>query len=123
YHNKVFYEVHRSTDRSKKETAKKRHNTGRPEATDDGDKLRNCSIEEKEYEKRVQNYLKNNPNLFKIHARASNIKPDRTHGISPGTQLPHKFSPILSIFSSENDHKVDHVKDELTSEEKYTRKR
>ncbi|KAJ9601617.1 hypothetical protein L9F63_000225, partial [Diploptera punctata] len=42
--------VHRSTDRSKKETAKKRHNTGRPEATDDGDKLRNCSIEEKGYE-------------------------------------------------------------------------
>ncbi|KAJ9583125.1 hypothetical protein L9F63_022539, partial [Diploptera punctata] len=37
-------------DRSKKETAKKRHNTGRPEATDDGDKLRNCSIEEKGYE-------------------------------------------------------------------------
>ncbi|KAJ9590247.1 hypothetical protein L9F63_016634, partial [Diploptera punctata] len=35
---------------SKKETAKKRHNTGRPEATDDGDKLRNCSIEEKRYE-------------------------------------------------------------------------
>ncbi|KAJ9590303.1 hypothetical protein L9F63_027858, partial [Diploptera punctata] len=35
---------------SKKETAKKRHNTGRPEATDDGDKLRNCSIEEKGYE-------------------------------------------------------------------------
>ncbi|KAJ9585808.1 hypothetical protein L9F63_002399, partial [Diploptera punctata] len=43
-------EVHRSTDRSKKETAKKRHNTGRPEATDNGDKLRNCSIEEKRYE-------------------------------------------------------------------------
>ncbi|KAJ9598843.1 hypothetical protein L9F63_026620, partial [Diploptera punctata] len=37
-------------DRSKKETAKKRHNTSRPEATDDGDKLRNCSIEEKGYE-------------------------------------------------------------------------
>ncbi|KAJ9594372.1 hypothetical protein L9F63_014214, partial [Diploptera punctata] len=35
---------------SKKETAKKRHNTGRPEATDDGDKLRNCSIEGKGYE-------------------------------------------------------------------------
>ncbi|KAJ9595542.1 hypothetical protein L9F63_013251, partial [Diploptera punctata] len=31
-------------------TAKKRHNTGRPEATDDGDKLRNCSLEEKGYE-------------------------------------------------------------------------
>ncbi|KAJ9582937.1 hypothetical protein L9F63_022698, partial [Diploptera punctata] len=28
----------------------KRHNTGRPEATDDGDKLRNCNIEEKGYE-------------------------------------------------------------------------
>ncbi|KAJ9600742.1 hypothetical protein L9F63_001097, partial [Diploptera punctata] len=39
-------EVHRSTNRSKKKTAKKRHNTGRPEATD-GDKLRNCNIEEK----------------------------------------------------------------------------
>ncbi|KAJ9596006.1 hypothetical protein L9F63_012827, partial [Diploptera punctata] len=35
---------------SKKKTAKKRHNTGRPEATDDGDKLPNCSLEEKGYE-------------------------------------------------------------------------
>ncbi|KAJ9574347.1 hypothetical protein L9F63_026008, partial [Diploptera punctata] len=34
----------------RRKTAKKRHNTGRPEATDDGDKLRNCSIEEKRYE-------------------------------------------------------------------------
>ncbi|KAJ9591087.1 hypothetical protein L9F63_002368, partial [Diploptera punctata] len=33
--------------------AKKRHNTGRPEATDDRDKLRNCSIEEKGYEVRT----------------------------------------------------------------------
>ncbi|KAJ9583730.1 hypothetical protein L9F63_021929, partial [Diploptera punctata] len=48
--NRTFQQVHWSTDRSKKETAKKRHNTGRPEATDDGDKLRNCSIEEKGYE-------------------------------------------------------------------------
>ncbi|KAJ9595293.1 hypothetical protein L9F63_027318, partial [Diploptera punctata] len=31
----------------------KRHNTGRPEATDDGDKLRNCSIEEKGYEENI----------------------------------------------------------------------
>ncbi|KAJ9587012.1 hypothetical protein L9F63_019391, partial [Diploptera punctata] len=46
----VKREVHRSTYRSKKETAKKRHNTGRPEATDNGGKLRNCSIEEKGYE-------------------------------------------------------------------------
>ncbi|KAJ9581122.1 hypothetical protein L9F63_023699, partial [Diploptera punctata] len=50
-------EVHRSTDRSKKETAKKRHNTGRPEATDDGDKLRNCSIEEKRYEVSFKTYI------------------------------------------------------------------
>ncbi|KAJ9574000.1 hypothetical protein L9F63_008597, partial [Diploptera punctata] len=35
---------------SKKKTAKKQHNTGRPEATDDGDKLRNCSLEEIGYE-------------------------------------------------------------------------
>ncbi|KAJ9596345.1 hypothetical protein L9F63_012620, partial [Diploptera punctata] len=34
----------------KKKTAKKRHNTGRPEATDDGYKLRNCSLGEKGYE-------------------------------------------------------------------------
>ncbi|KAJ9599053.1 hypothetical protein L9F63_010510, partial [Diploptera punctata] len=50
YGSVIPFQVHRSTDRSKKETAKKRHNTGRPEATDDGDKLRNCSIEEKRYE-------------------------------------------------------------------------
>ncbi|KAJ9589604.1 hypothetical protein L9F63_017189, partial [Diploptera punctata] len=42
--------VHWSTDRRKKKTAKKRPNTSRPEATDDGDKLRNCSLEEKGYE-------------------------------------------------------------------------
>ncbi|KAJ9599600.1 hypothetical protein L9F63_009917, partial [Diploptera punctata] len=46
FHNaKIFRSLSPS---SKKETAKKRHNTGRPEATDD--KLRNCSIEEKGYE-------------------------------------------------------------------------
>ncbi|KAJ9601105.1 hypothetical protein L9F63_000740, partial [Diploptera punctata] len=45
---------HRSTDRSKKETAKKRHNTGRPEhRSTDRNKLRNCSIEEKGYEVQV----------------------------------------------------------------------
>ncbi|KAJ9598700.1 hypothetical protein L9F63_010610, partial [Diploptera punctata] len=49
--------VHRSTDRSKKEIAKKRHNTGRPQATDDGDKLRNCSIEEKGYERVLRRIL------------------------------------------------------------------
>ncbi|KAJ9588316.1 hypothetical protein L9F63_018314 [Diploptera punctata] len=43
-------EIQQFTDRSKKKSAKKRHNTGRPEATDDGDKLRNCNIEEKGYE-------------------------------------------------------------------------
>ncbi|KAJ9593368.1 hypothetical protein L9F63_015072, partial [Diploptera punctata] len=39
-----------STGVMKKKTAKTRHNTGRREATDDGDKLRNCSLEEKGYE-------------------------------------------------------------------------
>ncbi|KAJ9576792.1 hypothetical protein L9F63_006633, partial [Diploptera punctata] len=43
-------EVHRSTDRRKK-TTKKRRNTGRQESIDDGDKLRNCSLEGKGYEK------------------------------------------------------------------------
>ncbi|KAJ9591952.1 hypothetical protein L9F63_001554, partial [Diploptera punctata] len=42
----------RKSVKSKRKSSrdKKRHNTGRPEATDDGDKLRNCSIEEKGYE-------------------------------------------------------------------------
>ncbi|KAJ9586021.1 hypothetical protein L9F63_020318, partial [Diploptera punctata] len=63
---------------SKKKTAKKQHNTGRQEATDDGDKLQNCSIEEKGYEEYTIILIKDHQNINQCQFEQSCYKTQKS---------------------------------------------